>query len=422
MNVPIPQSVLAPGNSQSSALPAEWKVISVQDAGEVLGGRQRSPSAQGEMTPYLRVANVFAGYIDTSDVLQMPFTAEERTRFGLRAGDILLNEGQSLELVGRSAIYQNEPPNCCFQNTLVRFRAGNGTDPRYAQYLFESYLRRGEFAKIALQTTSIAHLGAGRFAQMAFVAPPHEEQIAIGKAMADADALIDSLEEMLTKKRHIKQGAMQELLTGKRRLPGFNGEWKPTSLSEVAVFFKGKGLSKAALSGDGLIPCIHYGQLFTEYGPVINAVKSFINELDSGLMSLSNDVLMPTSDVTPTGLAKASCVLQEGVALGGDILVIRSHPDLLYGPFLSNVIRSMPQKVLELVTGSTVFHIYARDMAGYQLDLPDVEEQEAIVQILSDMDTDIAALEARLTKARAFKRAIAQALLTGHIRLTESNA
>jgi type I restriction enzyme S subunit len=235
MNVPIPQCVLAPGNSQASALPAEWKVISVQDAGEVLGGRQRSPSAQGEMTPYLRVANVFAGHIDTSDVLQMPFTAEERTRFGLRAGDILLNEGQSLELVGRSAIYQNEPPNCCFQNTLVRFRAGGSTDPRYAQYLFESYLRRGEFAKIALQTTSIAHLGAGRFAQMAFVAPPHEEQVAIGKAIADVDALIDSLEQMLTKKRQIKQGAMQELLTGKRRLPGFSESWSEGSLGQVVA-------------------------------------------------------------------------------------------------------------------------------------------------------------------------------------------
>jgi type I restriction enzyme S subunit len=252
--------------------------------------------------------------------------------------------------------------------------------------------------------------------------PPHDEQVAVAETLLDVERHMDSLEQLLTKKRQIKQGAMQELLTGKRRLPGFSGKWKSTPLSEVSVFLKGQGLSKAALSSDGLIPCIHYGQLFTEYGPVIDAVKSFVNEPHSGPMSLSNDVLMPTSDVTPTGLAKASCVLQDGVVLGGDILVIRSHPDLLYGPFLSNVIRSMPEKVLELVTGSTVFHLYARDMAGYRLDLPNVEEQEAIVQILSDMDTDIAALETRLTKARALKQAIAQALLTGRIRLVKPAA
>jgi type I restriction enzyme S subunit len=72
------------------------------------------------MIPYLRVANVFDGWISTEDVLQMRFTDTEFQRYHLKTGDILLNEGQSLELVGRSAIYGGAPPKCCFQNTLVR--------------------------------------------------------------------------------------------------------------------------------------------------------------------------------------------------------------------------------------------------------------------------------------------------------------
>src|SRR5206468_3471758 len=96
-------------NTEVGVIPEEWDVTSIGEAGQVLGGRQRSPHATGELCKYLRVANVFDGYLDTIDVFEMPFTAKERERYLLKNGDILLNEGQSLELVGRSAIYRGEP-------------------------------------------------------------------------------------------------------------------------------------------------------------------------------------------------------------------------------------------------------------------------------------------------------------------------
>lgn len=399
-------------------------MIRVQDAGEVLGGRQRSPSAQGEMTPYLRVANVFTGHIDTSDVLQMPFTADERSRFALRSGDILLNEGQSLDLVGRSAIYQNEPPSCCFQNTLVRFRAGASTDPNYAQYIFESYLRRGEFAKIALQTTSIAHLGAGRFAQMAFLAPPLKEQAAIGKSLADTDALIDSLERLLTKKRQIKQGAMQELLTGKRRLPGFDGEWEMKRLGEMAELMKGSGLSKDAMTASGGRKCILYGELFTTYGQVIHDVVGRTNSSD-GLVSISGDVLVPGSTTTDgIDLATASALLESGVALGGDINVVRPKDADSFDPcFLANYLTHVKKReIAERAQGTTIVHLYGRDLSDLWLHLPSLVEQGGIAQVLSEMEVEITALESRLTKAQCLKQAMAQALLSGRIRLVDPTA
>ena len=128
------------------------------------------------MRPYLRVANVFEDRIDLSDVLTMNFTPREFETFALRANDILLNEGQSLHLVGRPALYRDELPGACFQNTLVRFRCGPEVEPKFALTIFRGYMHTGKFQKIARWTTNIAHLGAQRFAEMPFPLPPLPEQ------------------------------------------------------------------------------------------------------------------------------------------------------------------------------------------------------------------------------------------------------
>jgi type I restriction enzyme S subunit len=156
-----------------------WKQVAVADAGDVQLGRQRAPKYQtGKFTrPYMRVANVFDDRIDLSDVLSMDFDERDFKTYRLESGDILLNEGQSTELVGRPAMWQNELPDCCFQNTLIRFRADpNVTNPEFALAIFREYLHRGAFARISSKTSNVAHLGAGRFAAMPFPLPPREQQ------------------------------------------------------------------------------------------------------------------------------------------------------------------------------------------------------------------------------------------------------
>lgn len=215
-------------------VPSDWRVVRVDEAGQVLGGRQRSPRAVGEPTKYLRVANVFDGYIDTSDVLEMPFTAAERDRFALRDGDILLNEGQSLELVGRSAMFRGQVPGCVYQNTLIRFRANKGVVPEFVQAVFHRYVQSGVFAGIALQTTSIAHLGVSRLASLALPLPDEEEQRAIAETITDIDAQLAALDQLITKQRDVKQAAMQQLLTSRTRLPGFADAWRDVTIGDVA--------------------------------------------------------------------------------------------------------------------------------------------------------------------------------------------
>jgi type I restriction enzyme S subunit len=162
----------------SGSVPEGWLRRRVDQIGEVTLGRQRAPKHERgrNMRPYLRVANVYEDRIDTSDILRMNFEPEEVAIYELRDGDVLLNEGQSPELVGRPAIYRGEVPGACFQNTLIRFRSGDGIEPEYALLVFRHYMHSGVFREIARWSTNIAHLGLERFRALPFPIPPHEEQ------------------------------------------------------------------------------------------------------------------------------------------------------------------------------------------------------------------------------------------------------
>ena len=265
-------------------------------------------------------------------------------------------------------------------------------------------------------------VGMSVFKTTPVLLPPVPEQHAIAAALSDVDSLLTGLDRLIAKKHDIKQAALQQLLTGQTRLPGFQGEWEVKQLGDVATFHKGRGLPKSALTPYGAEPCIHYGELFTHYPEDIETICSRTDDSAGAFRSAANDVLMPTSDVTPRGLAKASCVQLDGVILGGDILVIRCDSKLLFGAFLSYTIRHQEAQILQLVTGTTVFHLYGRDMAKLVLSLPSVEEQIAIVRVLTDMASELTALEARRDKTRALKQGMMQELLTGKTRLVKSEA
>ena len=126
---------------------------------------------------------------------------------------------------------------------------------------------------------------------------------------------------------------------------------------------------------------------------------------------------MPTSDVTPTGLATASSITVDGVVLGGDILIIRPDSEKLCGTFFAYLVPYMREQVMRLVTGTTVYHLYGRDMAKFVFYMPSLEEQSAIATILNDMDAEIEQLQNRLSKTRQIKQGMMQELLTGKTRL-----
>lgn len=254
--------------------------------------------------------------------------------------------------------------------------------------------------------------------------PPYDEQVAVAAAIFDIEQKVDSLEQLLTKKRQIKQGAMQELLTGKRRLPGFSFPWRSVQLDMLGTFLKGAGIRRHEASS-GNLPCVRYGEIYTEHSDYIRNFQSWISPAVASTATKlqRGDLLFAGSGETKKEIGKCVGFLGDSVAYaGGDIVILRPSCDLntMFMGYMMNMPNIVRQKASK-GQGDAVVHISAAALGKVNAELPCATEQTAIAQVLSDMDADITALESRLTKARFLRQAMTQSLLTGRIRLTESS-
>ncbi|GGI74835.1 type I site-specific deoxyribonuclease [Saccharopolyspora subtropica] len=201
--------------------PSHWRQATVGEAGSVELGRQRHPDWHSgpNMRPYLRVANVFEDRIDTSDLMEMDFPPEIFEKFRLSVGDILLNEGQSPELLGRPAMYRGEPAEVAFTNSLLRFRCGPGVDPEWALLVFRRHMHSRRYLRDMRITTNIAHLSAGRFKKVEFPIPPLAEQKEIIQRVHDRLADLERLTEDLAKAGrradHLRRALLREAFAGR---------------------------------------------------------------------------------------------------------------------------------------------------------------------------------------------------------------
>jgi type I restriction enzyme S subunit len=251
------------------------------------------------------------------------------------------------------------------------------------------------------------------------VIPPLSEQRAIAAALSDVDALISALDRLIAKKRAAKTAAMQQLLTGKQRLPGFSGEWSNVELGELGTFSKGRGIRKDEVVSNG-VPCVRYGEIYTLHHDHIRKFHSFIPESvahDSQRIK-RGDLLFTGSGETIEEIGKCVAYLdnQEAYA-GGDIVVFSPmNADSMFLGYLMNHSSVMAQKS-RMGQGDAVVHISSNNLARLRFALPPKVEQTAIADVLSAMDAEIEALEARREKTRQVKQGMMQELLTGRTRL-----
>ena len=293
------------------------------------------------------------------------------------------------------------------------------TDISWLKYLLER-MKLNRYAESSAQPG----LSVSKILELVAPAPPTKaEQEAIAEALSDADGLVESLEQLIAKKRQIKQGAMQELLTGKRRLPGFEGEWKSLGLGESATLkarIGWQGLTTAEYRNSGE----YYLVTGTEFrnGNVDWSRCHFVSahrySQDPYIQIKSNDVLV-TKDGT---IGKVALVrrLPKPATLNSGVFVIRPKekafdPSFFFYLLCSSVFVDF---LNQLSAGSTINHLYQKDFVKFVFAVPPkIKEQTAIATILSDMDAEITELEVKLTKVRKVKQGMMQELLTGSIRL-----
>ncbi len=283
-------------------------------------------------------------------------------------------------------------------------------DGEYLFFLLQAK-RCQDQLKSSTNTGSQGNVGIDSIKLLNAYFPEKSEQEKISQFLSSHNELLEGHQRKHDKLLTLKKAMLQKMLpqagasVPEIRFKGFSEAWKEKDLGELVIFLKGKGLSKSEIDPSGTEPCIHYGQLFTEYSEVISTVISRAKGGNSYFRSISNDVLMPTSDVTPRGLAKASAIDESDVIIGGDILVIRGDKKLLLGSFLSRYIRYMESQVLQMVSGSTVFHLYSSSMEKFRVKYPSVAEQQKIGSYFRTLDELISKHAIQLQKLKQIKSA-----------------
>ena len=278
--------------------------------------------------------------------------------------------------------------------------------------------------------STVGHLNLLDFRKLNIPIPNMGEQRAIAAALSDVDALIAGLDRLIAKKRDIKRGAMQELLTGKRRLQGFSGEWAMKLLDDLFDFSGGFSASRDQLSTEG--HCyLHYGDIHMSKKTFIDvqSEQQDIPKLNIPLKKVSTVSLLGDGDVVfvdasedEEGTSKHVVIINKGkipFISGLHTIVAKSKTSELDHQYLRYCFQTadVKRQFRFFAVGTKVMGISKTNIARVMLRVPSPSEQTAIASILSDMDDELAALEARREKTRALKQGMMQELLTGRIRL-----
>jgi type I restriction enzyme S subunit len=387
-------------------IPSDWEIKELGVLGEVIIGLTYSPEDVSKYgTLVLRSSNIQDNKLAYKNNVYV--TKELPERVFVKENDLLICvRNGSRNLIGKSALINKSAVGSAFGAFMSIYRSELNY---YISKLFQSTIIQKQIENnLGATINQITNKDLKSF--WVPLPPTKTEQTAIATTLSDMDELIAQTEKLIKKKKAIKQGVMQELLRPKEG-------WVTKKLENIAKFQKGKGLPKSQINEYGKFKCIHYGELFTKYKETITKILSYTDENDNCFYSLINDVLMPTSDVTPNGLATASCLKEDGIILGGDVLVIRITPNILDGIFLSYYISQNKEKIMKLVSGSTVYHLYGSDMKDFEVSFPDITTQLEIIRVISDLDSELNILEMKFTKLNHQKQGMMQSLLTGKIRL-----
>ena len=255
------------------------------------------------------------------------------------------------------------------------------------------------------------------------------EQHAIAEALSDVDGLIQALEALIAKKRTVKHAAMQQLLTGKARLPGFYGKWKARPLGTICTFLPTASNPRSHLNDNGDVEYIHYGDVHAHPQPVLDCTNRSLpriatQRIGNAAPLRNGDLVIVDASEDLEGVGKSvevQGITDRPVVAGLHTILCRGDDNAWASGFKAYLqfIPAFRSILARLAAGTSVYAISARQLASVELRLPSRSEQAAIVSVLSDMDAEIAVLEQRLGKTRAVKQGMMQQLLTGRVRLVE---
>jgi type I restriction-modification system specificity subunit len=374
-----------------------WNVKAVWELADVKGGKRlpkgRNLQKFATPYPYIRVADMTHGTVNLSDIHYVPSdVAPSIRKYRIFSDDIFISVAGTLGIVGKIP----EDLNGAYLTENADRLTDIKCDRDYLMYVLQS-------DSIQREINSIRTVGAqpklalGRIKDFEILLPEdRQEQSRIARALNAADTFLKELEKIITKKRVIKQGLMQELLTGKTRLPGFDSTWKKSSFGAELEFLRGSMATKELKHGQ--VPLIAAGikpagfvNKANRRGPVITISSSGAN---------AGFVGWHVSDIWASDCTTVSRARGLDLKLAFYLLVY------------------MQDSIYKSQTGGAQPHVHAKDVAPIKIRFPnDPLEQSAIVEVIGAAEAEIQALEKQLESAKAIKQGMMQELLTGRTRL-----
>ena len=391
-----------PGYKQTEVgiIPYDWDVRPLGDMGSVVRGGSPRPAGDsryfnGDFIPWLTVAaltNISDHQLNVSETVG--FLTEEgskRSRTLPEGTLIIANSGATLGVAKLLGV------TCCANDGIAAIIYQRLGDKPFVCYYINTQTKH--LREVVATGNGQPNLNTGLIRQIPIPFPPMPEQRAIAEALSDIDELLNRLDRLIAKKRDLKQAAMQQLLTGQIRLPGFNGEWDEKPLGDVVKITKGQLItSSTLLPGD--IPVIAGGKQPAYFHASANRFGR-------------------TVTISASGASAGYVALYEEPIFASDCSTI-SESDSYCLDFVFYQLLCKQQTIYKAQTGGAQPHIHAKDLNPILFSFPSVPEQTAIAEVLTDMDGELAGLEQRREKTRALKQAMIQELLTGRTRLVSS--
>lgn len=430
--------------TEVGVIPEDWEVCELKNHLVLLTDYDANGSfADMASNVVTTTGNGYAWYVRATDLEQqsslseVKYVDEKSYRFlrksTLYGGEVLLAKRGE---IGKVYYFQMKTKRATLAPNLYLLKLKDTINSYFLFSLFKSTFGQNLLKSINA-STSLGAIYKDDVKGLNILIPPFEEQASIATALSDVDSLISALTKKIEKKKAIKQGLMQQLLTGKKRLPGYEKnresvqtewgtipkDWKTLSIGKccsIKARIGWQGLKKSEYQSSGeyvLVTGTDFLNGRIDWKSCVYVSKKRY-EQDSNIQIVKHDILI-TKDGTIGKVAFLDDVPCLGTLSSG-IFVVRSHSEELDQSYLSKIFKSFIfDAFLEsLVAGSTINHLYQKDFVHFNFPVPPtISEQTAIANILSDCDSEIAALEEKRDKYKEIKQGMMQQLLTGKIRL-----
>lgn len=400
-----------------------WDTATIGDFLDFKNGLNKGKEFFGYGTPIVNYTDVYRKRgLTKSDVRgKVNLTRDEIHRFDARKNDVFFTRtSETPEEVGMSSVLLDDIDDCVFSGFVLRGRPKNDMFvPEYCKYCFTTEAIRSAIIMGCTYTTRALTNGT-QLSAIEIVVPPKPEQEAIAKSLTEIDDLISSLEKLITKKKAIKQGAMQELLTGKKRLPGFSGDWIKSNIGSCIIEKPSYGINAPAVDFNGFLPrYIRITDISKDGRYCKDAQASVSAENVEPFLLKTNDIVLAR-----TGASVGKSYIYDEhdgrLVYAGFLIKMSIDPQKADSRFVFGVLHTYDywKWVAQTSMRSGQPGINGEEYASYEFRMPsDLKEQKAIADILTNMDNEIVTLGKKLIKYRQVKQGMMQQLLTGKIRL-----